>query len=305
MLLKYATNVCLLVINLFIYTFASATTFEIPENSNIIGATNIVIVAPKETLFDIAHKFDIGMFEMIEANPGIKPDKLKPGTQIIIPAEHILPSAPREGIVLNLAELRIYFYHPNSNLVSTYPVGIGRVGWKTPIGTTKITKKREHPTWHPPESIREAYEEKGITLPDFVPPGPKNPLGNYAMNLDWGGYLIHGTNQPTSVGLRSSSGCIRMYAEDIQALFNQVDTGTIVHFIHEPFKIGKKDNNIYLEAHKPLPEPYYDTHEDSEKTLKEEIKSISKAKTVNIDWPYATKEMKETYGYPIVIGVSQ
>lgn len=301
--IKHIYNIGLWVINLSLIQTSYALTFEIKPNSDIVGEVKYVIVKEKETLFDIAVANDMGMFELMEANPGIKPNKLQPGTKIIVPCAFILPYGTREGIVLNLAELRIYFYHPNSNLVSTYPVGIGRTGWKTPIGATKITKKREHPSWTPPDSIREHYEDQGKILPDVVPPGPNNPLGNYAMNLAWSGYLIHGTNQQNSVGLRSSSGCIRMYAEDIKSLFNQVTIGTSVSFVHDPFKIGRIDNNLFLEAHRPLPEPYYGSYKDDEKIIKKDIKNIYKTQPTRINWDNTKKEIKQTFGYPIQIGI--
>ena len=305
MLFKKIITVGISAASLLFSAITIAVTYEIPANSNIIGATTTTTVAKKDTLFSIAHQFDMGMFEMLEANANIKAKKLTPGMQLIIPSEYILPSGPREGIVLNLAELRLYFYLPNSNLVATYPVGIGKIGWKTPIGSTKITNKRERPTWHPPESIRAAYEAKGITLPEFIPPGPKNPLGNYAINLAWDGYLIHGTNQPASVGLRSSSGCIRMYAKDIAELFAQIAKDTPVRFVHEPFKIGSKNQKIYLEAHKPLSEPYYDDGEDDLVTIKKEIENIINTRPATIDWGSTTKEMQHPFGYPMPIGISQ
>src|SRR5690606_9951022 len=135
------------------------------------------------------------------------------------PSAFILPPGPREGIVLNLAELRLYYYHPGGKKVSTFPVGIGRSGWLTPVGETVIARKKEGPTWIPPKSIREYMKKKGVHLPEKVYPGPENPLGDFALYLGWQNYLMHGTNQPNTVGIRSSSGCIRMYPEDIKRLF--------------------------------------------------------------------------------------
>ena len=289
-----------IVLNSLICTIASATTYEIPANSNIIGEKKIVTTNRNSSMFDIATQFDMGMLELLEANPGLKQNKTVPaGTKVVIPSEFILPSAPREGIVLNLAELRIYFYHPNSNLVSTFPVGIGRLGWKTPVTSTKIVKKRPHPSWCPPASIRAASARKGKILPSYMPPGPHNPLGKFAMNLALNGYLIHGTNQPTSVGLRSSSGCIRMYAPDIEELFNLSKEGTSVRFVHEPFKVGSKNNQVYLEAHRPLQEPYYAAHTNSNEKVKSDIQSKSSS---SVNWQQVSREMQASAGYPVLVG---
>jgi L,D-transpeptidase ErfK/SrfK len=303
MCIKHIYNIGLVAINLFLIINSHALTFEITSDNDMVGEIKYVTVKDKETLFDIAVANDLGMFALMEANPGIKPNKVKPGTKILLPCAFILPPGPREGIVLNLAELRIYYYHPNSNLVSTYPVGIGRIGWKTPVGITKIVKKRERPSWIPPDSIREHYEQQGKILPDVIPPGPNNPLGNYAITLAWPGYLIHGTNQQNSVGLRSSSGCIRMYAEDIKDLFNKVTVETTVTFIHNPFKIGKAGNKLFLEAHRPLPEPYYGSYKGDEEIIKKDIKNIYKTQPSMVNWNETKVEMKRTFGYPVLIGI--
>jgi L,D-transpeptidase ErfK/SrfK len=294
--------VCLLVASIIIPSYTTALTFKIQPNSDIIGIVQYTTVKNNATLFDVALTYDIGMFELLEANPKINPNKVKNGTQLIIPSAFVLPPGPREGVVLNLAELRIYFYHPNSNLVSTYPVGIGRIGWRTPVGIAKIIKKRENPFWRPPNSIRASAARRGKILPDVMPPGPDNPLGDYALSLSWANYLIHGTNKQNTVGLRSSSGCIRMYDKDIKELFYLVEKGTIVNFIHVPFKIGRTYNNLFLEAHQPLPEAYYVDDEDDEITVKKEIKEITKNRRTIINWANTNKEIKQTFGYPIFIG---
>jgi len=294
---------------------AYALTFSIARqhstnnhNSNqrsIIGTIDLVRAKSVDTMFNVAREFDLGSLELIEANPHIKSNgKLKPGVNITLPTAFILPPGPKNGIVLNLAELRIYYYHPELKLITTYPVGIGRLGWRTPLGTSNIIKKKAKPTWRPPASIRNSYAKKGKILPAFIGPGPKNPLGDYALYLHWPRYLIHGTNKPNTVGLRSSSGCIRMYPEDIKALFQNTTKGTAVHIVHEPIKIGLINNVIYLEAHEPLIEQYYGI-KDKNKLLHQALETLEESfKDINftIDWQAATEELKQTSGYPIAIG---
>ena len=280
----------------------TALTFPIKNHSDIIGLVQTAEVQPGETLFDIARRFDLGLTDLIEANPQVNPNKLKAGSILTIPTEFILPPGPREGVVLNLAELRLYFYPPNSQLVVTHPVGIGRLGWKTPVGETKVLRKKEKPTWRPPKSIRNSYARKGKKLPLSVPPGPNNTLGEYAMYLGWPRYLIHGTNQPNSVGKRSSSGCVRMYPEDIQSLFHSVARGTLVRIIHEPFKVGKKNGQLYLEAHEPFTEKYYGA-QDELGLLQGAVNDANGFFGMPINWHNAETHIKKTIGYPVPITI--
>ncbi len=221
---------------IFILSFcmntACALTYKIPSSGNKIGEIQEVKAQAGDTLYDIAEQYDIGVFHMIQANPKVSEKKLKASTTIIIPSEFELPEGKREGIVLDLSDMRLFYFHPDEDLVSTYPVGVGRQGWSTPVGETTIVSKRQHPDWRPPESIRREAERNGKTLPLIVPAGPHNPLGQCAMNLGFSGILVHGTNKPTSVGLRSSHGCIRMYAEDIKELFHMAPIGTSVRVVY-------------------------------------------------------------------------
>lgn len=283
----------------------NALTFSIHNNKEVIGSIDYVHSKSNDTLYDIAREFDLGTDELIAANPKINPNqKLVHGTNIILPAAFILPPGPRQGIVLNLSELRIYYFHPNSNLISTFPIGIGRSGWRTPVGETKIVRKRKDPTWIPPDSIRRSHARKGKILPPSIGPGPDNPLGAYAMNLAWPRYVIHGTNQPDSVGKRSSSGCIRLYPEDIKALFNITEPGTTVRVIHEPVKVGVSNQKIYIEVHQPLPESYYGT-KDKEKILKQVLQDRTDIKKTYLDWRKIRQELKHSSGYPVAIGTSK
>lgn len=232
-----------------------ALTFTLPPESNdVIGHVQTTTAQIGDDLHTIGRHYDIGYYALIEANPDINPDKIPVGATITIPTRFILPNAPRKGIIVNLAELRLYYFPPGKNEVWTYPIGIGRQGWLTPTGTTTVIGKKEKPTWTVPKSIQADRAAQGVILPDKVLPGPENPLGEYALRLGLPAYLVHGTNDPVGVGQRSSSGCVRMFPEDIEALFKSVKVGTPVLIINEPYKIGWSAKKLYLEAHLPLQE---------------------------------------------------
>ncbi len=236
---------------------ARAATFTLPPpGERVVGAIKQVAVKPHETLLDIARQYDVGLNEITAANPGVDPWLPKVGTQVTIPNRYILPDAPREGIVVNLPEMRLYYYptpHPGKPaVVVTHPLGIGAEGKTLPLGTTRIIEKIKDPTWYVPASIQEEAKAKGQPLPDAIPPGPDDPLGKFAMRLGWPSYLIHGTNHPYGIGMRVSHGCLRMYPEDIQSLFGQVAVDTPVRILDQPFKAGWEAGKLYLEAHAQL-----------------------------------------------------
>jgi L,D-transpeptidase ErfK/SrfK len=235
-----------------------AATFDLPEDGDIIGEIRSVTVEHEDTLADIARRYDIGYDQITRANPGVNPWVPGEGTRIVLPTQFILPDAPREGIVLNLPEMRLYYYpkaEPGERRqVITYPLGIGREGWNTPLGKTQVVRKEANPSWYPPESIRKEHAAEGDMLPEVVPPGPDNPLGQFALYLGIKGYLIHGTDKPYGIGMRVSHGCVRLYPEDIASLFTKVPVGTPVHIIDQPFKVSWHNGQIYLEAHPPLVE---------------------------------------------------
>lgn len=246
-------------IPLLLSTSAFAATFDLPsEHFDVIGAVTTVQTTYEDTLLDIARRKSIGQEQMERANPNV--DRWLPGegTQVVVPSHYILPRAPREGLVLNLPEMRMYYFPPRKPgqpaQVQTYPIGIGRMDWATPLGTTKITGKVKDPTWTPPESIRREHAAKGDPLPRVVPAGPDNPLGRYAMRLSIPGYLIHSTNKPLGVGMRVSHGCIRMLPDDIERLFPQLPVGTPVNIVNQPVKAGWHGGKLYIEVHPPLEE---------------------------------------------------
>ncbi|KGY14141.1 peptidase [Vibrio tubiashii] len=233
-----------------------AATYELPvEGSSIVGRTQFHQVQEGETLANIAKHYDVGFLSLMAANKGIDPFLPKVDYVLTIPTQIILPNVERKGIVINLAELRLYYFPEHSNEVQIFPVGIGRVGRDTPEMETTISQKRPNPTWTPPASIRRDYLAKGIELPAVVPAGPDNPLGEYALRLAHGvgDYLIHGTNKDFGIGLRVSSGCIRMEPKDIEWLFAQVKLGEKVTVINEPIKVAlEPDRSVFIEAHEPL-----------------------------------------------------
>ncbi|MFY7103926.1 L,D-transpeptidase LdtE [Enterobacter cloacae complex sp. SHL009] len=203
----------------------------------------------------IARRFNTAAQVILETNNTIAPVNPAPGTVITIPSQMLLPDTPREGIVVNLAELRLYYFPPGENIVQVFPLGIGQLGLETPVTTTRVSQKIPNPTWTPTPGIRARSLEQGIKLPPVVPAGPNNPLGRFALRLGVGNgeYLIHGTSAPDSVGLRVSSGCMRMNAPDIKALFEQVRVGTRVQIINEPVKFSvEPDGKRYIEVHRPL-----------------------------------------------------
>ena len=298
----------ILILTGLISQYADALTFTLTQEGNIVGNIQTAVVQHGESLSDIGKKFDIGVYEMIEANPRLDPWNPLAGEKVIIPTQFILPAGKRQGIVINLAEMRLYYYHPNTNLVTTHPIGIGRKGWVTPLLDTKVTHKQYNPTWRPPISIIREHANKGDPLPNVVPPGPHNPLGEFAIYLSASGYLIHGTNRPGGIGLRTTSGCIRLFPEDIKSLYNQISIGTIVKIIHEPYKIGIHNNQLYIEAHEPLSDPYY----NKEPTTVIMQKAIQSARNLNnidlnnaLNLPYLEeilqKLAKIANGYPLLV----
>jgi len=222
--------------------------FSFNKDSSVIGFSRIYNIQGTESLMEIARKFNLGYNEIAASNPDIDPFLPDADTPVIIPTSWILPDvASYNGIVINLSEMRLYYFFQQKgiNLVRTFPIGIGREGYDTPLGQFRIIQKQENPSWHPPESVRAEKPE----LPKIVPPGPDNPLGTHSLRLSLNTYLIHGTNKPWGVGRRVSHGCIRLYPEDIPILFNLVKIGDKVEIVKQPIKIGVKDNKVFIEVH--------------------------------------------------------
>jgi len=233
------------------------TVYQLPDkNSRVIGENALYIVEQGDYFQSIAEYHDIGLLALIAANPNVDPFLPEVGSSLIIPKQMLLPFAERKGIVINLSELRLYYFPPNEKLVYVFPVGIGRQGLSTPKVISYIGDKRKDPVWRPTKEMRERYmQEHGKALAKEVPAGPNNPFGKYALRLGTSEYLIHGTNQRMGIGMRASSGCIRMYAQDIEWLFNNVAVGTQVRIVDQPIKMSyEAERGKLIEVHQPLSE---------------------------------------------------
>ncbi len=238
-------------------SFAESFFLPTPDN-DVVGQLIAVQLSDSDTLLDIARQYNVGYIEITQANPDIDPWQPDKNSFVVIPSLYILPNAPRKGIVINVPEMRLYYYpKPKKGqkpMVITYPISIGKEGHLMPLGQSVITTKIENPSWTVPPNVRAAYKAEGQDLPRVVPPGDKNPLGKFAMQLGSSAYFIHGTNKPHGIGMRVSYGCIRLYPEDIEKFIYMAPRKTPVTVINQPFKVGKHHENIYIEAHPTLTE---------------------------------------------------
>ena len=284
---------------------AGGSEFLIPENGdNVIGVITTAIADHEDTLLDIGRRHGVGYEEIILANPGVDPWLPGAGTEILIPSRFILPDAPREGVVVNLPEHRLYYYPPvkpgQKPVVRTYPISTGKMDWKTPLGVTRIVSKQERPNWYPPQSVREAHIARGEPpLPPVVPPGPDNPLGEHAMRLGIpsGAYLIHGTNRPAGVGMQVTSGCIRLFPEDIAELYGLVPVNTKVNLIDQPTKVGWMRGTLYIERH-PLLEGANDPGPGEFGTVQASVAAQAEGRPVDVDWDAVTHAFGVQSGVP-------
>jgi L,D-transpeptidase ErfK/SrfK len=287
---------------------ADATTFELPEDGSlVIGTDTSITTHYKDTLLDIARQYSLGYDEIIRANPGIDMWLPGEGTQIALPERRILPPGPHEGVIVSLPEHRLYYFPTakrGKRVVMTYPVSIGKLGRSTPLGVTRVIDKVEHPSWYPTASVRKEHLDAGDPLPGVVGPGPANPLGDFKIRLGFGNgtYEIHGTNNPTAVGLAITHGCIRMYPEDVAELFAMLPLGTPVRLINVPVKVAWIDGELLLEAHPPV-----DADERFEPDMSR-FSDLSRAAvgeaTVAIDWDYAREVLKKADGIIATVGLA-
>lgn len=220
-----------------------------PVTSDLVGRLSYMTVHYKDTFAEIGTQQSLGYLELVAANPGVDPWLPGEGTQITLPRFYVLPAARRQGIVINLAEYRLYYF--NDGKVKVYPVGVGTDDNPSPLTDATVTMRLESPAWYPPDSVRAQYAASGDYLPRMIPPGPDNPLGSHALLLSAKGYLIHGTNKDFGVGTQVSHGCFRMYNDNIERFMYTVDKGTHVQIVNQPVKIGMKGREVWLEVHRP------------------------------------------------------
>ena len=274
-----------------------------PEGEDVVGEIQVIKAKYEDTFAALGETYDLGYLELVAANPGVDPWLPGEGTDIILPTRFILPPGPREGIVINLAEYRLYYYPEGESVVHTYPLGIGREGWGSPVGNTRIAAMTPNPAWYPPQSIRDEHAAEGDPLPRVVPPGPDNPLGPYKMTLAMPGYLIHGSNKKFGIGMRVSHGCFRMLNHNVLELSERVKVGTPVRIIDEPYKFGVSQGMVYLEAHTPLQEEnqhmtLMDKHAVVINTL---LKRDEDAAMLQLDWEMVREIIAGEDGLPIQI----
>jgi L,D-transpeptidase ErfK/SrfK len=283
--------------------------FLLEPGQDIVGVVQMTTSTKEDTLSDIARRFNVGYEEIVRANPGVDPWLPGEGKSIIVPTRFILPNVKREGIIINMPQMRLFYFPPvkkgEPQTVYTHPVGIGRVGWVTPQGSTKVTRRQKDPTWRPTASILKEHRENGDPLPPVVGPGPDNPLGRHAMYLGWPSYLIHGTNKPAGVGLRSSHGCIRLYPEDIALLFDNVTVGTKVTVVNEPFVFGWAGDDLYIQAFDVLEDDPRDWKKAEKKlltkTLGTAIQKELKKRSLEVSWEQVSTFAHQPRGLPIAI----
>jgi len=273
--------------------------FFVAKEDDVIGRLAIIRLEKGDTLPDIARHFSLGINTVSAANPGVDIWVPEAGERILLPLSFILPDTRRKGIVINLAAMRLFYFKGNGKLlaVSTYPVGVGTTERSTPMGQMYVRRKKFRPTWYVPASIAEDHRQKGDPLPPKVPPGPLNPLGEYALYLSKSGYLVHGTNKPASIGLRATNGCIRLYPEDIKRLFENTPVKTPVNIVNQPYLIGQRDGVVYIEVHTPF--------EESGTTALEKafakLRNIEKKSGLALDWEKVTEIVTEARGIPVPI----
>jgi L,D-transpeptidase ErfK/SrfK len=292
-------------LGLFMQEPARCDRFVLPDaETDVVGGLQYVVARDEDTLPDFARRYGLGHDEIVAANPGVDPWLPGAGTRVLLPTKFVLPDAPREGIVLNLATLRLFYYPPAEDsapqVVVTHPVGIGREGWRTPVGRMRITQKTENPAWRPPASVRREHAKQGDPLPAVVPAGPDNPLGAHAMRLSRPSYLLHGTNKPYGVGMRVSHGCIRLYPEDIARLFTEVPVGTRVRIVNQPYLAGWKDGELHLEAHPPLAEDAR-RWKGSLKPMEQAVLAAAGDVPAAVDWDRAKAVAVEARGIPMPV----
>lgn len=281
---------------------AAAAVESKPAYPAMIGRVLRYRARHEDTLIALPRRFNIGYTELRAANPYVDPWLPGAGTEILIPTAHIVPQAARRGLVLNLGDQRLYYFEPDGKTVNSFPVGIGREGWTTPTGRTRVVRKQEKPTWYVPKSIR----AERPSLPAIVRPGPDNPLGSHALYLGWSSYLLHGTNRPYGIGRRASHGCVRLYPEDIARLYQDIPVGTPVAVVDQPVKIAWVGGELMLEVHPTQSQA--DQVEAGERMVRERTPEITyrlvdaaRAEAERLDWPRIRRALRKRSGLPVAV----
>jgi L,D-transpeptidase ErfK/SrfK len=279
-----------------------------PGPSDVVGTLLVTTVAGEDTLPDIARRFNVGYEEVVRANPGVDPWLPGSGRDVLVPTRFVLPDAPHEGVVINVAAMRLYYFPKagpgEPQRVITHPIGIGKVGWQTPEGTTKVVARVKDPVWVPPVSVRKEHLENGDVLPPKVAAGPDNPLGAYMFRLGWPSYLIHGTNKPYGVGMRSSHGCVRLYPEDIAILYDSVPLGTPVRVVNQPVVLGWSGDTLYAESYGVLEDDRRGEHAVPRMPKGKSIGALwqrIKAHQPEIDWDRVRDVATQARGIPVPV----
>jgi L,D-transpeptidase ErfK/SrfK len=279
---------------------AHAATYPMPPpDQDLVGELGHAVASDEDTLVDVARRNRLGYEELILANPAVDRWLPRAGTTVLLPTRYLLPAAPREGIVVNIAEFRLYYYRKATQktpaVVETYAVSAGREDWQTPNVETTVSRRLKNPAWYPPRTIRDEHTADGRKLPAVVPPGPDNPLGPLALKLGIpGGYFIHGTSKPFGVGMSVTHGCLRLYPQDMEALFERVPEGTKVRVVNQPYKTGWKDGVLYVEAH---PEPGA-----APGALREYVEAaLAERPDYTVDWDWVDSIALQPRGVPLPV----
>jgi L,D-transpeptidase ErfK/SrfK len=271
-----------------------AAAYTLPEDGDsVVGVVTTLRLKYEDTLAGVAQQYGIGFQELVDANPGVDPWLPGDGTVIRLPTEYVLPEGPRDGVVINVAEYRLYYYQPDAARVITYPVGIGRDDFPTPLLETKVVGRIENPSWTPTAAARKEHAEIGDILPTVVGPGPDNPLGKMAIQLAAPGYFIHGTNKPFGVGQMVSMGCIRLYDEHIATLAEMVRRGTPVHIVNQPFKLGWRGSELYAESHQDM---YTKVPRE---VIVAKVRDAVSGRHAEVDWQLLDQELQGPTGVPV------
>jgi L,D-transpeptidase ErfK/SrfK len=302
---------------LLLASAAKAEIYELPpEGYDVIGAMSTITARQEDTLVDIARRHGLGYQDIVRANPDVNVWVPGAGTEVVLPTQYVLPSGPRQGVILNLAEYRLYYFPETKEgetaYVMTYPISIGRMDWETPLGRTQVISKVRNPSWYVPQSVLDEHAADGDPLPRIVPPGPDNPLGKFAMRLGLPGYLIHGTNRPAGVGMRVTHGCVRMFPEDIEYLFTKVDVKTAVRIMNEPIKMGWDGDQLVMEVHPILDvaaPPAVEDEAVEEGEVKDPLTYVTEQFIVTtgeragqLDWHLAEQIVERSDGIPTPVG---